>query len=51
MLRREKNFLESNGVKQFVNYRMKVDYQQAIEVQIKNSREELMSAEYVIALF
>lgn len=32
-------------------HRMKVDYQQAMEVQIKNNREELMSAEYVIALF
>lgn len=29
-------------------HRMKVDYQQAMQVQIKNSREELMSAEYVI---
>lgn len=29
-------------------HKMKVDYQQAMEVQIKNSREELMSAEYVI---
>lgn len=28
-------------------HKMKVDYQQAMEVQIKNSREELMSAEYV----
>jgi len=29
-------------------HRMKVDYQEAMQVQIKNNREELMSAEYVI---
>lgn len=30
---------------------MKVDYQEAMQVQIKNSREELLSAEYDITLF
>lgn len=32
-------------------HRMKVDYQEAMQVQIKNSREELMSTEYVTAQF
>lgn len=31
-------------------HRMKVDHQQAMQVQIKNSREELLSAEYVITI-
>lgn len=29
-------------------HKMKVDHQQAMQVQIKNSREELLSAEYVV---
>lgn len=32
-------------------HRMKVDHQQAMQVQIKNSKEELKTAEYVIELF
>lgn len=31
-------------------HRMKVDYQQAMQVQIKNSKEELKNVEYVLAL-
>jgi len=31
-------------------HRMKMDYQQTMQIQIKNSREELMSAEYVILI-